>query len=60
MRLRKKMPRAKGFKAPFYPVLPLLGFISCALLMFSLPMESWIITTVVVAISGLLYLLGRK
>jgi APA family basic amino acid/polyamine antiporter len=60
MRLRKKMPQAKGFKAPFYPVLPLLGVISCALLMFSLPLESWIITTVVVAISGLLYLLARR
>lgn len=26
LRLRKKKPTAKGFKMPFYPILPLLGF----------------------------------
>jgi APA family basic amino acid/polyamine antiporter len=60
LRLRKKMSAAIGFKAPFYPAIPLLGLASCVLLMFSLPVESWIVAAVVVLFSGFLYLLQRK
>lgn len=31
----------RAFRAPFVPVVPLLGIFSCLLLMFSLPAENW-------------------
>jgi len=55
LRLRKKMPGATKFRAPFYPLLPLLGLVSCAVLMFSLPLESWIVAAAVVVVSAILY-----
>jgi APA family basic amino acid/polyamine antiporter len=60
MRLRKKMPNSTKFRAPFYPIIPSLGLLSCIILMFSLPAESWIVTAVFVAISAALYLLSSK
>jgi APA family basic amino acid/polyamine antiporter len=32
---------ARPFRAPFYPVVPILGMLACLLLMFSLPVENW-------------------
>ena len=60
MKLRKKMPNSTKFRVPFYPIIPSLGLLSCLILMFSLPAESWIVTTVFVAISAALYLLSSK
>jgi len=60
MRLRKKMLNSMKFKVPFYPIIPLLGLISCFILMFSLPAESWIVTAAVVAVTAALYLLKTK
>jgi APA family basic amino acid/polyamine antiporter len=60
IRLRKKMPNSMKFKAPFYPIIPLLGLFSCFILMFSLPVESWIVGAIVVTISAALYLLSTK
>jgi APA family basic amino acid/polyamine antiporter len=60
IRLRKKMPTPAKFKVPFYPLIPTLGIVSCIILMFSLPQESWIVTTVVIAVSSVLYLLKNK
>ena len=51
IRLRRKMPSNSGFRAPLYPLFPLLGLISCLILMFSLPQESWFVAAIVVAIS---------
>jgi APA family basic amino acid/polyamine antiporter len=60
IRLRKKTPNLKTFKAPLFPLIPYLGLASCVILMFSLPIESWIVSTIVIiAISGL-YLLRRS
>ena len=40
--MRKTNPNAeRPFKAPFYPIPPLLGMLICILLMFSLPLENW-------------------
>ena len=40
--MRAKHPEAeRPFKAPFYPVVPILGILSCLLLMFSLPVANW-------------------
>ena len=60
LRLRKKMPGSARFRVPFYPLIPFLGLVSCIILMFSLPIESWIVAAVVVAISAVLYLLRKK
>lgn len=60
IRLRIRIPNLKTFKAPLYPLIPCLGLVSCVILMFSLPMESWIVSTVVIIAISLLYLLRRK
>jgi len=61
LRLRKKMGiSATKFRVPFYPIIPSLGLLSCIVLMFSLPQESWIVAAAVVAVSAVLYLLRRK
>jgi APA family basic amino acid/polyamine antiporter len=60
LRLRKKMSNPAKFRVPFYPLIPSLGFISCIILMLSLPQESWIVAAVVVVVSAILYWLGRK
>ena len=40
--MRYKNPEAKRpFKAPFFPLTPILGVLVCGLLMFSLPLENW-------------------
>lgn len=40
--MRRLHPEAeRPFKAPFYPLTPILGIITCLVLMFSLPIENW-------------------
>ena len=40
--MRRTNPDAeRPFRAPFYPFVPILGILSCLLLMFSLPVENW-------------------
>jgi APA family basic amino acid/polyamine antiporter len=40
--MRRTHPEAKRpFRAPLYPFVPILGIVSCLLLMFSLPVENW-------------------
>jgi APA family basic amino acid/polyamine antiporter len=40
--MRKTHPEAeRPFRAPFVPLVPVLGILSCLLLMFSLPVENW-------------------
>jgi APA family basic amino acid/polyamine antiporter len=60
IRLRKKMPNSTKFRVPLYPIVPLLGFFSCVILMFSLPQESWIVAAIVVVISAIVYLLKGR
>jgi APA family basic amino acid/polyamine antiporter len=59
IRLRKKTSGAAKFRVPFYPLIPLLGLVSCIVLMFSLPQISWIVAAVVVIASAVLYVLRR-
>jgi APA family basic amino acid/polyamine antiporter len=43
MIMRKTHPEAeRPFRAPLVPLVPILGIIICALLMFSLPEENWL------------------
>lgn len=60
IRLRKKIPNLKTFKVPLYPLVPSLGLASCVILMFSLPMESWIVSAAAIVAVSLLYLLRRR
>jgi len=40
--MRRINPGAKRpFRAPFVPIVPILGILTCLLLMFSLPVENW-------------------
>jgi APA family basic amino acid/polyamine antiporter len=40
--MRRTNPGAnRPFRAPFVPLLPILGILTCLLLMFSLPVENW-------------------
>jgi basic amino acid/polyamine antiporter, APA family len=40
--MRRINPHAeRPFKAPLYPLVPILGILTCLLLMFSLPVENW-------------------
>jgi basic amino acid/polyamine antiporter, APA family len=55
--LRKREGYTSKFRVPLYPLIPSLGFISCLILMFSLPQESWIVAATVVIASAALYLL---
>jgi APA family basic amino acid/polyamine antiporter len=41
--MRRTHPNAeRPFKAPFVPLVPILGIATCLLLMFSLPAENWL------------------
>lgn len=60
IRLRKKIPNLKTFKAPFFPLIPSLGLVSCIILMFSLPVEAWIVWAGVVIAVSVYYLLRRR
>ena len=54
--MRKTNPKAdRPFRAPFYPVVPILGILSCLLLMFSLPVENWYRLFIWMAIGFALY-----
>jgi len=40
--MRRTNPNAeRPFRAPLYPLIPILGILSCLMLMFSLPVENW-------------------
>lgn len=58
--LRKKNPDLKTFRSPMHPAVPVLGMLSCLLLMVSLPPESWLAAAVVVAASICYYRLVLK
>jgi APA family basic amino acid/polyamine antiporter len=60
IRLRRKIPGNTGFRVPFYPLFPLLGIVSCLILMFSLPQESWFVAAVVVTIGIVIHVLKGK
>lgn len=54
--MRYTHPHAeRPFRAPFVPVMPILGILTCLLLMFSLPAENWLRLFVWLAIGFLIY-----
>ncbi|KXH76888.1 MAG: hypothetical protein AM326_06340 [Candidatus Thorarchaeota archaeon SMTZ-45] len=60
MRFRKKMPGVKSFKAPLYPLIPLLGVVSCCVLLFSLPLEAWLVSSAVIVVLIFLLVIKRN
>ena len=60
--MRVKHPEAeRPFRAPFYPFVPVLGILTCFLLMFSLPAENWVRLAVWLALGFVIYFAyGRK
>ncbi len=60
--MRYKHPEAeRPFRAPFFPVVPILGILSCTLLMFSLPAENWWRLIIWLLIGFIIYFgYGRK
>ncbi|SDH20359.1 amino acid permease [Chitinophaga filiformis] len=60
--LRIKQPDIpRAFKTPFVPVVPILGILTCLLMMFSLPLDTWIRLIVWLLIGFAIYFgYGRK
>jgi basic amino acid/polyamine antiporter, APA family len=60
--MRKTHPKAeRPFRAPFVPLVPILGIATCLLLMFSLPEENWLRLFIWLAIGACIYVFyGRK
>ena len=60
--LRKTQPNApRSFRTPFVPVVPVLGILTSLVLMFALPLDTWIRLVVWLIIGLALYFLyGRK
>jgi APA family basic amino acid/polyamine antiporter len=60
--MRKTNPDAKRpFRAPFVPVVPILGILTCLLLMFSLPEGNWYRLIIWLVVGLLIYFLyGRR
>jgi APA family basic amino acid/polyamine antiporter len=60
--MRRKHPEAeRPFRAPLFPVIPILGIITCSILMFSLPLENWYRLFGWLAIGMIIYMFyGRK
>ena len=60
--MRKMHPEAvRPFRAPLFPYVPILGIITCLILMFSLPEENWLRLLVWLVIGLAIYIFyGRK
>jgi len=60
--MRRTNPEvARPFRAPFVPVVPILGVLLCLLLMFSLPAENWLRLFIWLVIGFVVYFgYGRK
>ena len=54
--MRRTNPAAnRPFRAPLYPIVPILGILTCLLLMFSLPAENWYRLVIWMAIGLVIY-----
>jgi basic amino acid/polyamine antiporter, APA family len=54
--MRRTNPDARRpFRAPLYPAVPILGILTCLLLMFSLPVENWYRLIIWMALGFMIY-----
>src|SRR5204863_7014639 len=60
--MRRTNPGAKRpFRVPFVPIVPILGIVTCLILMFSLPAENWVRLMVWLLIGFVIYFgYGRR
>lgn len=60
--LRRKMPHVhRPFKTPWVPLVPILGIVTCLLMMVALPADTWLRLVIWLALGLLIYYLyGRK
>jgi len=60
--MRRTNPNAnRPFRAPFVPLIPILGILTCLLLMFSLPAENWYRLIIWLIVGLVIYFLyGRR
>src|SRR5262249_22029142 len=60
--MRRTNPNAnRPFRAPMVPLIPILGILTCLLLMFSLPAENWYRLIIWLVVGLLIYFLyGRR
>jgi len=59
--MRYKEPQAaRPFRTPWFPVIPILGILSCLVLMFSLPVENWLRLFVWLLIGFAIYFLYSR
>ncbi len=59
--MRRTNPNAnRPFRAPFVPLIPILGIATCLLLMFSLPYENWVRLIIWLIIGLVIYFLYGK
>ena len=60
--LRKKQPELeRPFKTPFVPLVPILGIITCVVMMVSLPFDTWLRLFVWLGIGFIIYFFyGKK
>src|SRR3989440_10054369 len=60
--MRRTNPNAnRPFRAPFVPMVPILGILTCLLLMFSLPAENWYRLIIWLAVGLVIYFAyGRR
>jgi APA family basic amino acid/polyamine antiporter len=59
--LRRRAPLAeRPFRAPLYPLTPVLGVASCVYLIFSLPVGTWLRLAVWITVGGAVYLFVGK
>jgi len=59
--MRYKEPgAARPFRTPWFPVIPILGILSCLVLMFSLPVENWLRLFVWLLIGFAIYFLYSR
>lgn len=60
--LRKRQPDApRAFRTPWVPIVPILGIVTCAVMMLSLPLDMWIRLIVWLAVGLVIYFTyGKK
>ena len=55
LRRRKDINHTDGFRVPWYPVLPIISGLACMLLLFRLPLETWVASLIWFAFGMLIY-----
>jgi APA family basic amino acid/polyamine antiporter len=59
--LRRSQPeRRRGFRVPWVPALPLVSVLSCVVLMLSLPLQTWLLFFVWLALGLAIYFLYSR